>query len=452
MKIVLIGAGSAQFGFGTLGEVFSSEVLREGEVTLLDINPVALDRVYQTSRAFVETHGLRTRLSATTDRREALLGADYVIISIEVGDRFALWDQDRCIPQHYGIRQVYGENGGPGGLFHSLRIIPPILEICADVREICPQAWIFNYSNPMSRICTAVLRAYPELKFVGLCHEVSSLERYLPTILSVPYGELDLTAAGLNHFSCLLQARYKKDGTDAYPDIRRLAPAFFEKTPGASDHLKNYRASGQLVETEGVTEVQGRQLESHRRWVERGLFRFVLENYDLLPITTDSHFGEYTAWAHDVVDQQGILDFYHYYRICMANVEPKIELTVKERVVPIMEALTTGESFVEAAVNIPNEGFIEGLPRELVVEVPAQIGFQGVQGVAPPKPPAAFLALLQNQVGVHMLTAEAVLAKSKKAVVQALLADPVVNKAACLRELVDVMVAEQSAYLGYLAD
>ena len=156
MKIVLIGAGSAQFGYGTLGEIFSSDVLNDSEVALLDINPDALRTVHGTAEAFVQQHGLPTLVTATTDRTKALQGADFVIISIEVGDRFELWDQDRTIPQQYGIQQVYGENGGPGGLFHSLRIIPPILEICADVRAICPEAYVFNYSNPMSRICTSL--------------------------------------------------------------------------------------------------------------------------------------------------------------------------------------------------------------------------------------------------------------------------------------------------------
>ena len=113
------------------------------------------------------------RLSATTSRPEALEGADYCIISIEIGDRFELWEQDWRIAQQYGIRQVYGENGGPGGLFHSLRIIPPILEICGDVLEICPEATVFNFSNPMSRICTTVHRKYPDLQLIGLCHEIA---------------------------------------------------------------------------------------------------------------------------------------------------------------------------------------------------------------------------------------------------------------------------------------
>ena len=177
---------------------------------------------------------------------------------------------------------------------------------------------------------------------------------------------------------------------------------------------------------------------------------FVLEHFDLLPITTDSHIGEYPAWAYDVVDHKGILDFYSYYRICMASVEPEVELTTKERVVPIMDAIAADKLLEEAAVNIPNQGFIKGLPEEIAVEVPAQIDGKGVRGLTLEKMPAPFLGLLQNQVGVHMMTAEAVLLKSKKAAVQAFLVDPVVTKAACAAELVEVMIQHQSKYLGYL--
>lgn len=174
-KIVLVGAGSAQFGYGTLGDIFQSKTLYGSEIVLHDINPAALAVTEKTARDFLAAEDLPFTVSATTDRKTALRGAEFVIISIEVGDRFALWDLDWQIPQQYGIQQVYGENGGPGGLFHSLRIIPPILDICADVADICPNAWVFNYSNPMSRICTTVHRRFPQLNFVGMCHEIASL-------------------------------------------------------------------------------------------------------------------------------------------------------------------------------------------------------------------------------------------------------------------------------------
>jgi alpha-galactosidase len=114
-RIVLIGAGSAQFGYGTIGDILQSKVLEGSHIVLHDINPSTLAVVEQNGRAFIEEHGLPFGISATTNRAEALSGADFLIISIEVGNRFELWEQDWRIPQQYGIRQVYGENGGPGG-------------------------------------------------------------------------------------------------------------------------------------------------------------------------------------------------------------------------------------------------------------------------------------------------------------------------------------------------
>ena len=120
-KIVLTGAGSAMFGFGALGDIFKSQILRGCTVTLLDINPEALARVEGIAREYLAENDLPYTLEATPSRQEALQGADFCIISIEVGNRYELWEQDWKIPLQYGIRQVYGENGGPGGLFHALR-------------------------------------------------------------------------------------------------------------------------------------------------------------------------------------------------------------------------------------------------------------------------------------------------------------------------------------------
>ncbi len=147
-RIVLIGAGSAQFGYGTIGDILQSKVLEGSHIVLHDINPVTLQVTYDTGKAFIEEHKLPFTISATTSRPEAFQGADFLVSSIEVGNRFELWEQDWRIPQQYGIQQVYGENGGPGGLFHSLRIIPPILEICADAQKICPEAYYLQLQQP----------------------------------------------------------------------------------------------------------------------------------------------------------------------------------------------------------------------------------------------------------------------------------------------------------------
>ena len=449
-KIVLVGAGSAQFGYGTLGDIFQSKTLYGSEIVLHDINPAALAVTEKTARDFLAAEDLPFTVSATTDRKTALSGAAFVIISIEVGDRFALWDLDWQIPQQYGIQQVYGENGGPGGLFHSLRIIPPILDICADVADICPNAWIFNYSNPMSRICTTVHRRFPQLNFVGMCHEIASLERYLPEMLGTSFDNLTLRAAGLNHFSVLLEASYKDSGKDAYADVRAKAPDYFSRLPGYSDILAYTRIHGKLVQTEGSTErdaLGGK--DSAYPWADRTLFKEILEKFHHLPITGDSHFGEYIRWASEVSDHRGILDFYTFYRNYLGHVQPKIELKLKERVVPIMEGILTDSGYEESAVNIPNQGFIKQLPAFIAVEVPAVIDSKGVHGIKV-NMPAGIGGLLSNQIAIHDLTADAVIEGSRDLVIQALLVDSVNDKCRAIPELVDVMISRQGPWLDYL--
>jgi len=444
-RIVLIGAGSAQFGYGTIGDILQSKILEGSHIVLHDINPTTLAAVAETGRAFIEEHGLPFSLSATTDRAEAFQGADFLINSIEVGNRFELWEQDWRIPQQYGIRQVYGENGGPGGLFHSLRIIPPILEICADAMRICPQATIFNFSNPMSRICTTVHRAFPDLKFIGLCHEIASLPNFLPQILGVPYEALEVRAGGLNHFSVVLSAKYKESGKDAYPDIRLKAPQFFAKMPTLAAEFKYFKETGRWPESpEDLAAVET------EAWPERRVFQVILEKFGLMPITSDSHFGEYIPWAYDVTDHKGILDFYNFYKLFLSQVQPQIELRVNERVVPIIEGMLTDSGYEEAAVNIPNQGIISNLPDWIVVEAPAIVKADGLHGVSLGELPHGFAGLLMNQVAIHDLTAEAVIQKSKALALQALLVDPIVSQYRGVEEMLDTMIAYQEKWLGYL--
>ena len=420
-RIVLIGAGSAMFGLGTLGEIFRSKILEGSTIVLLDINAQALKKVEETSRQYLQTNNLNYNLIATTDRKQALKGANFCVISIEVGNRYELWEQDWKIPMQYGIPQVYGENGGPGGIFHSLRIIPPILEICEDIQRICPDATIFNVSNPMSRICTTIHRKFPELKVIGLCEGVFSFVENLPKILNTPFSNLKIRAGGLNHFSVLLEAFYKDTGKNAYPDILEKAPKYFR---------------------------------------EKGQNNLVLEMINLfgvLPALDDSHFGEYIHWAHDVVDHKGILDFYNWYKTNTLSPLRASEMLAKGnaeeegyRMIPIMEEILTDNQTEELAVNIPNQGYIQELPDFICVEVPGVVNKNGIKGTELSPLPKGYAGLLRNQLAVHDLTAEAVITGSKELVLQALLVDPVVNSVRKAEALLDTMLVLQKDYLGYI--
>ncbi len=450
MKIVLVGAGSAQFGHGTLGDIFCSATLAGSEITLLDINAQALEAVLKAAKAFIGLHGLKFSVNATTDRRAAFKGANFIVSSIEVGNRFRLWDEDWKIPQQYGIHQVYGENGGPGGVFHALRITPVILDIVKDAMELCPDAWIFNYSNPMTAIVTTVKRAYPQAKFVGMCHEIGWLDRWLPPMLGMKKEDLQFTAAGLNHFSCMLELKDKRTGKDLYPEVLKKAQEFFLREPGYSDVYGEYLRTGTIQGAEKFDK-ESTGTKSRFEWADRKLVKFMLENYRLLPITTDSHFGEYLSWAWDVVDHRGILDFYDWYKASLTGeAKHEIKLETSERVVPIIDGILGDAGFVESAVNVLNDGLIEDLPSWIALEVPALISAKGVQGLKVANVPKGYLALLRNYCGVYDLSAEAVIHRKKEYLIQALLANPVVHQAGAIEEMVDRMIAQQRPWLGYL--
>lgn len=420
-RIVLIGAGSAMFGLGALGDIFKCKALQGSTVVLHDINPDALQHVESVTRDFVASKSLPYHIEATVSRKEALQGADFCIISIEVGDRYRLWEQDWHLAQQVGIPQVYGENGGPGGIFHSLRIIPPVLEICDDVNAICPEAWVINLSNPMSIICLAISKKYPDMKLVGVCHEVASIIEHIPRLLEEDIADLELRAGGLNHFSVLVDARHRKTGKDLYPIIRERVPQYYAGTP------------------------------------ERNLVREIIRLYGCVPNTTDSHFGEYIQWAQEVVDHKGILDFYNGYMAdCTKPINEMRRLETgtlpKEywRVVPIMEGIVNDTGHNEMAVNIRNNGLIECLPDHIVVEVPATVDANGLHGVRLDNMPKGFAALMRNRVAVLDMTSDAALYKSKEMVLHALLCEPVVNSAYAAEKLLDMMLDYQSPYLGYL--
>lgn len=428
-RIVLIGAGSAMFGLGTLGDIFKEPKLEGSTIVLHDINPQSLKVTEWEAKTYIERNDLDYNIVATTNRKDALKEADFCIISIEIGDRYVLWEQDWKVPLQFGINQVYGENGGPGGFFHALRIIPPILEICADIAELAPDAMVINLSNPMIRISHAIMTLYPDLNYVGLCHEVASLVQHLPVLLEIPAQNIEIVAGGLNHFSILVDAHNKLTGEDLYPQIRQKGPEYFR-------HAENYFG------------YPG----------ERDLCVEILERFGYLPNTTDSHFGEYIHWAYDSADHQGIVAFYSEYKksMLMPPLPPQQRLSIGSGegelwgIVPIIRAVATRERHSELAVNIRNNGLINCLPDEMPVEVPGFIQDGVLTGMALNPYPKGFGALLQNQVGTTILTTEAIRYKSKNIAKQALLADPVFNRSSVVDDLLGTMIQLQSPYLDYL--
>ena len=426
-KIVIIGAGSLQFGLGSVGSIINSDVLQGSTISLHDINPTNLDLVTQACRAAIEKKKFDIELESTTDRKKALKNATFIINSIEVGPRFEWFDLDYETPRKYGNKQIMGENGGPGGLFHSFRVIPPILEICDDIQKICPDAFLINFSNPMSRICLAIKRKFPSLRFVGLCHEFPGFKHMYSQILQTPLINLEMKAGGLNHFGVLLEIKYIDKNQDAYPDLRRKGPAF----------LRNY--IGLIDDVDLIT--------------------YILEKFGYIPYTQDSHYGEYISWAWEKADIEGARKFYNGYKTITLHTGRKLQRLMKrgkgarlvkpdhERAIPIIEGIITDSNHEEDSVNLPNDDVITNLPRDLVVECPAIVTKKGLKAITLGDYPKGLAALLRNQASVQDLVVEAILKKSKDIAFQALLLDPTINNASKAEEMFEEMININQDYI-----
>lgn len=221
LKIVVIGAESTSFGRGTIADLLASEELREFDlmISLVDIDKAAVDRMYQFANLLKKHYGSKAKIEATTNRKEALAGANYVIISV-AQKRWQLWQKDFYIPLAYGFRYIFGENGGPGAAFHTLRSLHLAIPIAEDMEKLCLDALLINLTNPKSRVCLGINRL-TSIRSVGLCHGAFETWDKISQILEKPKEDTDLTIGGINHFHWALQIRNYSDGKDLYPEFHQ---------------------------------------------------------------------------------------------------------------------------------------------------------------------------------------------------------------------------------------
>ncbi len=258
MKIVLIGAGSESFGRGQVVDMMQARELRGRgvELHLVDLDPQALDLMARLAERIRQHTGGDIRILSSTDRRQALPGADYVIVAV-ARKRYPLWEQDFRVPLAHGFRQCLGENGGPGALFHALRSLDLILPICRDIERLCPKALVLNFTNPEARVLHAIL-TLTKVRAAGLCHGVFGAIAKIAEYLQRPAEELDIVSAGMNHFFCILQVKDRKTGREhldeilhkaaadagAPPLFRKMAEIFGMFTYPSDDHIGEYLAYG----------------------------------------------------------------------------------------------------------------------------------------------------------------------------------------------------------------
>jgi alpha-galactosidase len=434
-KVVYIGAGSAVFGLKALSSILRSERLRGVELQLVDINAPNLEVMTGLAEVMNREWGARARINATTDRRAALPDADFVIVSVQVGPRETVWEQDWRIPLRHGVRQPYAENSGPGAFAHTARNLPLLIDIARDMEALCPDAWYLNFVNPMIRLTWAVQR-YTSVKVVGLCHQLLwgyalamalVAERYgvevppgfnlhtnyhnkpfLGPVMEAGYKYLDIKACGINHFSWAYDIRDRATGEDLYPAIRR------------------------------------RWLDGYRRDFEP-LSREMFEIFGLMPTPGDSHLCEFLPWTHDPLskpwekynlelqsfdgNRKRRADRLQQARDIVAGKRSVEELRGlrSEGIPEIVEGITYNLNTYMHQLNLPNNGLIPNLPADAIVETPGVVSGLGIRGLNMEPLPEGIAELCRRELAYSSLVVDAAYHGDEELALQALLLDPMMN-------------------------
>jgi alpha-galactosidase len=438
IKIAIIGAGSQSFGPGTIRDVLLSDALSEAgaELVLMDIVPAHLSEREKYAHIVAEQLGRATRIACTTELDEALHQTDYVVTAIEV-DRYLYWSQDFHVPRQYGFMQIYGENGGPGGLFHALRNMGPMVRIARRMEALCPEAVLLNFTNPESKLCQAIT-TLTKIKAYGLCHGVAGGRGQIAAFLQMPVEELDTVACGMNHFTWFQTVRDKATGEDLYPLLRE----------------------------------KERQADPLAHWDELALSRTCLRVFGLWPSPGANHIGEYILWAREFL-ASSVMQYYYdpldghpwetgklprlvyslderptevpLFAEQASREQPAGEGALRasgELAVPVMEALACGVAHELGAVIVPNNGAIPGMADDSVVEVPAVANGEGVRTLKMAPLPEAITAMLRTQASIQKLLVVAYIEGSRRKLLQALLLDPTAhsyrNAVALINEMCDL--------------
>jgi alpha-galactosidase len=415
-RIVFIGAGSMSFGLSMFKDLFSSKGLAGSELVLVDTDRDNLDRMHGLALLMNEKGGAGLKISKTSNRREALPGALFVVNSIAI-ERCKLWKLDFEIPRKYGIRHTLGENGGPGGLFFTMRTIPLVMDIARDIEELCPDAYFLNFSNPESRIILALGR-FSRVKALGLCHGIFMGRNDVARILGMKGDELDVVGAGLNHIQWLLEVREKSTGRDLLPTLR--------------EKEKNY-----LPDFDPLS---------------RKLFKA----FGYWPSCSDDHIGEYLPYGWEAGEEGYNFEDDERDRLDMkTRIEAKLRgdssvdawlAPSGERAVSVISSIVQNARAVVESGIVVNRGAIPSLPDEAAVEVPIVVDATGIMPVRVdlPKPIAR---LLLAQTAVQNMAVEAAIYGSKEMALQALLIDPVVSTITGAEKLLNELWAINAPYI-----
>ncbi len=431
-KVAFIGAGSLGFTRGLVRDLLTYPLLSDATISLMDIDAERLDFAVRAVQSIVERGGYSAKIEATQDRREALKGADAVLCTILAGG-VDVWQHDILIPKKYGVNINVGDTRGPSGIFRALRTIPVMLDICADIEAVCPNALLLNYTNPMAMLCRAMQRK-SKVKVSGLCHSVQGTAKMLSDWIGAPFDEITYLCAGINHLAWFL--KYEWNGVDAYPLIRK-----------AVQKKKYY--DGEIVRNEMffaldyyVTESSGHNSE-YNWWFRKRpdlLKKYCMSGTGWNP-------GEYAFTLNDY--RNTARTWKREVEKWLSDGAPMPLERGNEYAASIINAYIGGEPFVFNG-NVPNTGLIPNLPDLACVEVPVLASKNTLRPMYAGPLPIQLAALNNIAVATEEMAVEAALTGNAKLLFQAIAYDPLTAAVLTLseiRKMVDEMLRKNKAHL-----
>ncbi|GEM49114.1 alpha-galactosidase [Deinococcus cellulosilyticus] len=430
VKIAIIGAGGHAFPLRLVADILSFPALQNSTLALMDINPERLSVTARHVQKLISHHRLPTQVQVTTDQRAALRDANYVIITFQVGGLEA-YRHDVEIPRKYGIDQTVGDTLGPGGVMRFLRSAPAYKSIAQDMLELCPEAQLINYANPMA-MATWYLSSLG-VKAVGLCHSVQGTTHMLAREVGVPYSELVFKSAGINHQAWLLSLTHQ--GKDLYPQIRQVMRDRYLGRQQVGPLPTDDGNHSQLLEEGNVYEGGQEQVRTS-----------IMEHFGYFHTESSHHASEYLPYFRKNQDlsRSFITHRWDYYQICCEAAHDDQSGFLEELLLELKPSIEYGATIIHSMEtgtpsviygNVINTGLIENLPEGCCVEVACLVDRSGVQPTHLGKLPPQLAAVNRTSINVQELAVLAALEENLDHVYHAIALDPLSSALLTLNEL-----------------
>jgi alpha-galactosidase len=432
-QITFIGAGSFGFTRGLVRDILTFPTLKDATLVLMDVNRERLKYIEMAIKRIVAEGRYPATVKVTTNRKEALKGADAVICTILAGG-VDVWKWDILVPNKYGVSTNVGDTRGPSGIFRALRTIPVMVNICRDMEKVCPHAILLNYTNPMAMLCRAMQKT-SSIKVSGLCHSVQGTAMMLANWAGVPYEEVKYVCAGINHMSYFI--KFEHNNQDLYPKLRKVVS-------GNKKILNEEQVRNEIFLQLGyyITESSGHNSE-YNWWFRKR--KDLLKKYCTHGTGWNPGHESYILQEYEKAKR-------NWKKWIIASLKDPKPLNLKrghEYAASIIHAWMGGEMF-EFNGNVPNMGYVDNLPREACVEIPVIANTKGFNAVRVGSLPPQCAALVNHTVNVEEMAVEGALTGNAEMVYHAIAHDPLssaVLSLAEIRQMTKEMFAKSRAYL-----